>query len=363
MTKSRSLTPELYDLAESEAVANLPNRLLEAVRPIAFAEVGYPITVDRISSLRRYVEVVHETRMPQITSFLNGGLRADEAVAFRAVAEAVADMSEKVFGRRRVPIASLLDAIHIKRHIDFLFPDRKATVLEIGAGSGYVGSLFIHAGNRYFCTDIAQAFYLYQSHLFRHLGGDRFSERVFEAGCEDDQFVHLPWWQFYRTDGAPELYADVVTANHCLCEMHPHAAAYIMHRAANFFQRSPAGALVYFSLGSQILHRATEVLKTMYYYGLRLAHRDDMITVLIGPEHREYQQALEVDFAKLQESTELPLHVGGSIGKAIREGRRRTGESIALPMEGVLSTLREVLGSTDLRTDDELFQEFGALPI
>jgi hypothetical protein len=356
------LSPETYDSAESEAMRHLPNRLIEAVKPVAFAEVGYPITVNKTSSLRRYAEVVHETRMPQITSFLNGGLRSDEAEAFRSIVEAVAAMSETSFGRRRVPIASLLDAIHIKRHIDFLYPDRRPPVLEIGAGSGYVGSLFMQAGHQYVCTDIAQAFYLYQSHLFRRIGGERFSERVLEIGGPEDAFVHLPWWQFYRIDGVPDLSAEIVTANHCLCEMHPHAAAYVMHLTANLLDRSPTGTLVYFSMGSQILRRATDVLKTMYHYGLRLAHRDEMTTVLIGPKHPEYGQTLEVDFSTLPESTELPGHLSGRISESIIEGRRKTSETIALSMEDVMSCLREVLGSSDLRTDDEVFQGFAALP-
>jgi hypothetical protein len=357
------LTPYIYNSAEARALEHLPNRLIEAAKAVAFGAEGYPVKVDDLSSLHRYAEVMHELRMPQILQFLRGGLRTNEIASFQKIVSATAEMTENVFGRRRVPHASLLDAIHIKRHIDYLYPDRRPAVLEIGPGSGYVGALLVASDHPYTSTDIAQAFYLYQHYLLRQLSRGGLSERVCSDAAAADSIIHMPWWKFYTIDGEREFSAEVITANHCLCEMHPTASAYVMHLIADLLDRSPLGALVFFSMGSQILRSATQTLKTMYRFGLQIAHHDNEITVVIGPKHPSYCHSLGIDFTRLADSTEIPRFVSDNeIGQAITRGREAIERSISLPIEGIRENLRSVLGLSDLRTDDAKFLEFAAVP-
>lgn len=359
------LTPKIYDEQELLALQTAPNRLIECVAPVAFSHVGYPTSVHDVASLHRYAEVMHELRMQQITDLLHGGLSQDEASAYRSIAGTVATMTDRLYGRKRLARASLLDGMHIKRHIDYLYPDRRPAVLEIGPGSGYLGALLSLAGHRYVATDISQAFYLYHSHLLHEISPTDFDERALrstEHGPEALRVTHLPWWHFYRMDGAPQIEAEVVTANHCLCEMHPNAATYVLRLVACLLRKTPTGALVIFSLGSQILRTASDLLATAHGCGLRLAFHDEKITVLVAEGHVDYPRALADVPGQMSHPTTIPAYSsGGVISRSIEQGRVAT--AVTVPMSSIDDIGRSVLGREDIRTDDQIFLDMLSEPV
>jgi SAM-dependent methyltransferase len=355
------LTVEAYDAAEREALIRVPNRLIECCQPMGFSAVGYPVRVSNDRALNRFVEVMHEVRMPQIASHL-GRLTQDEIELIRSVASAVAQMTERLYGVRRVPRESLLDALHICRHITYLHPGQKRSVLEIGPGSGYVGALLTLLGHPYTGTDITQAFYLYQSHLLAELTKGKFSEGVLNhSAAQNAGTCHLPWWAFYLPDGNASLSAEIVTCNHALCEMHPHARSYVLKITADLLKKTPDGALIFFSFGSPVTNPIRDVVRTAIKSGLRIVHNDDRITVMVGPHHPDVMQSLPLD--EIGENFELPSFVNelSLIGRAIIDGRKTTNERATHSIEEVDALLSSILGSQCLKTPDQRFLGFVSL--
>jgi hypothetical protein len=349
------LTVETYDAAEQEALVCAPNRLVEACQPAGFSAVGYPTRVSCDRALNRFVEVMHEVRMPQIAAFL-GGVAQDEIVLIEQIATRVAQMTERLYGVRRVPRESLLDALHILRHIQYLYPGQNRSVLEIGPGSGYLGALLTVLGNPYAGTDITQAFYVYQSHLLGELTGGEFAELAFgRRATSHARVCHLPWWEFYALDGNPPVSAQVITCNHALCEMHPNARAYVLKVVANLLMKTPDGAFVFFSFGSPVTNPIRDVVRTAVQNGLRIAHHDDRITVMIGGGHPGADQCLPI--AEVGSDFELPAFVNesGLIGRAIADGRKALDGRAKTSVQHLDATLSSILGSPNLRTPDQRF--------
>src|SRR5439155_1356215 len=67
------LTVKEYEARENEAVAALPNRIVEMVNPVVFASEGYPTRVRNDSELWKYLDVMHETRFERDFATLFGG--------------------------------------------------------------------------------------------------------------------------------------------------------------------------------------------------------------------------------------------------------------------------------------------------
>jgi hypothetical protein len=195
------LSPDAYDAAERAAMETVPNRIIECCRPVTFAHVGYPTAITSIQGARRFIDATLEFRTEGTFHDLIGALNDQEMVLLSAVARKVAEVSEKLYGRRAVPRSALLRALAAVRQIDMLFPERQQTVLEIGGGSGYVGALLMQMGVRYVSTDITQAFYIVQNHALSAVADDRLLElasdprTLFELDAVPaSHAIHVPWW-------------------------------------------------------------------------------------------------------------------------------------------------------------------------
>jgi SAM-dependent methyltransferase len=355
------LTVETYGAAERAALVQTPNRIIECCKPITFSEVGYPTQISDDRALIRYVEVMHEVRLPQIAEHL-GDLTKEEGALIESVATTVGEMSDRLYGVKRIPRESLLDALHICRHIKYLYPDQKPSVLEVGPGSGYLGALLLLLDHEYASTDITQAFYLYQNHLLHEFTGGRFLElAIADQTPLNPKAFHLPWWVFYLPDGNPPVSAQVITCNHALCEMHPHARAYVLKIASKQLQQRRDGALVFFSFGSPILHPVRDVIRSAFNVGLRVAHHDDRITVMVGENHPAADQCFHLTRAEqVTDDFHLPIFVNekGLINRAIAAGRKMTAEHGTIGLEQVDAILSGALGTKRGKTDDQRFLDF-----
>ena len=108
--------------------------------------------------------------------------------------------------------------------------DGPLKILEIGPGSGYLGTLLANDGHQYFAMDAAQAFYLYQKKLWSDIyGSDYFDYSESSSRPENAKITHIPWWRFANLSiPLPEV--DIVTINHALAEMHDNAVKTIFSR-------------------------------------------------------------------------------------------------------------------------------------
>src|SRR5262249_18400070 len=151
------LNLETYDAAESAAAERFSNRILQAFYPEMFATLGYPARVRHEDQLRRYIDVMHETRTQFNMEHLLHGLTEDEFELFKQITRLVDKHATKQFGIRAHPTAALLRAIHALRIIKIVTGPERPVVLEVGPGCGYLAMLLLMEGYPYVGTDVVQA--------------------------------------------------------------------------------------------------------------------------------------------------------------------------------------------------------------
>jgi hypothetical protein len=153
-----------------------------------------------------------------------------------------------------------------------IFAKRELTIFEIGPGSGYLGAMLIAAGHRYLSSDIAQGFYLWQSHLGRTLAGHDFVEGALQPSYPyptGARVVHMPWWHYatlYRSAPVPEV--DIVVSDHALGEMHPYAMRYSAQLIQMMLRSSPIGLMMFESIGEPRFHSQDAVWSHFARVGL-----------------------------------------------------------------------------------------------
>jgi hypothetical protein len=329
-----SLTVAEYNRAEAAAEVELPNRLIQACRPELFATVGYPSRVADDRALFRYVDVMHELRFDNDFPVFAGKLTDEEYELFQRITAAVASFTEERYGRRIIPKGALLRALPVFRHIRMVQPDTSAAIVEIGPGSGYLTALLGLAGYSVIATDVAQAFYLWQSTLWHHLFGERFVDLAGDprsfAECPTDAIVNVPWWKFTTIE--PErvvLPIDIVTANHVLCEMHLDAFTYLTRLCQQWFKNHATGKLMFEGPGSSLLRNPVDALKAFNERGIATVFADNQIHVMaMAP---------------------------GQIKERIKAGRSTLEEAKRIGFQEVRAMQIEILNGHDMWTDDERF--------
>ena len=283
-----------YDQAEQSAIATTSNRAIEAFQPFTFLKIGYPDRVRQEAELFKYIDVMHENEFEGHISEQLGGISEPEFELVRRLTSLVCDFSEANFGKKSIPRATMLGALNVFRHIQYIFGEARPPVFEIGPGSGYLGAMLILEGYPYLATEVSQAFYLYQSHLWNYISGGKLLELA-HPNHSVEEFampppgggVHIPWWELVRL--RPELIPDfdVVTCNRVLCEMHGQSLNFIMKitKAAMRGHDTPK-AFVFNGWGSAIGTPAHSVTQAFYGAGFGLVHYDPQITVM-APQDME----------------------------------------------------------------------------
>lgn len=289
LNRANFLDVGTYNAAEAAAADRNSIRVNQAFFPEMFATVGYPARVDRVDQLWRYIDVMHETRTNYNMDVLLHGLTAREFELFKEVTRIVDSHATQYYGRRAHASAALLRAIHVLRLIKIVTGDERPTVLEVGPGCGYLAMLLVLEGYPYIGTDIAQSFYLYQSHMLSHVAsnlmemvvedGDILSLETPKAGTA----IHIPWWKWVTL--SPEqikLSAGIMTSNHCLCEMHANSFAYLARVSSEILGKHPGGGkFVFDSWGYDLLHSEQSVLAKFMEHGFRLCHNEVGISAMV----------------------------------------------------------------------------------
>lgn len=293
MNKTKLLEVETYDAAETAAADRFPIRVNQAFFPEMFATVGYPARVERADQLWRYIDVMHETRTTYNLDQLLHGLTDREFELFKEVTKIVDSHATENYGRRAHATSALLRALHVLRLIKVVTGNERPAVLEVGPGCGYLAMLLVMEGYPYIGTDVAQAFYLYQSHMLSHVAKD-----LRELVAEKDDIlsletpkpgtaIHIPWWKWVTpTPERSKLSAGIMTSNHCLCEMHPHSMAYLAAVSSQILGRHPGGGkFVFDNWGYDLLHGEITVLTKFSEFGFRLCHNETAVSAMALADH------------------------------------------------------------------------------
>lgn len=373
------LTPETYDAAEAAGAAALSNRVIEASGTVTFASLGYPTRAQTLGAVGRYVDVMHEGRSEAtFRDILCGGITQEEFALLERVTQAVCANSEKLYGRRRVATASLLRALAVVRAIRILYPDRDSPVLEVGAGSGYVGALLLADGYPYACTDIAQGFYLHQSHILQRLASAGFIELATDrAGFGEirqlrpGQALHIPWWKFYAVDPQIALRVAVVTCNHALAEMHPNGRSYVLTVAHRMLDRA-RGSFIFEGWGSTVNTPIWAVAKRFADLGYVIAHNNVSASMFVPQDGALAEGGLRLpvpprsdpvfeaaDYASggFVQQYHPPIYQTphSTLSRRYVEGMEAVRASANVDIAAVFTMMRRHLGTDDLATDDERF--------
>ncbi|MGQ0663498.1 MAG: hypothetical protein ACT4P2_07895 [Pseudomonadota bacterium] len=249
------LSIQEYDTAEAAAADRLGARAVQAFGPVTFDAVGYPVRVRSEQALARYVDAMHETKDAVYFKSPDWRFSRAEADLIRDVCERVVRMTAERFGRAIRPWMAPLAAVHAFRIVAAfasLSGRKQISVVEIGPGSGYLGSLLIAAGHRYAAMDNAQAFYLWQNRLYSTLAGADFAELASERmmpAMVSHCAVHIPWWHFASFRDDPPLAADVVVCDNALGEMTSFALRFTLCIAARMLRGDGAKLFLFTSPG------------------------------------------------------------------------------------------------------------------
>lgn len=210
-----------YAAAERAGRARVPNRAIEAFGLEWWNRAGYPYRIDSLDELWRYHDSMHDGRFTKNLKLLAEVSAEDTDLCAKAADIVYA------FSASRFPVATpardaLTRALYQFRLLCDLLQKASPpwTILEVGPGSGYLGLLLGLCGHRYRAVEAAQAFFAYQSELWRFAFGDAYSDGL--ESPEAARVSHVPWWTF-NEDGYSLPTLNAATCNHALAEMHPGA--------------------------------------------------------------------------------------------------------------------------------------------
>jgi len=245
---------ERYDAADRAGRARVPNRAIEAFALEWWNVAGYPYRIASLDELWRYHDSMHDGRYEKNLRLL-GDVADDEVELCRRAARLIYDFSASRFRFASPGRDALTRALYQYRLLAKQLEQATSpwTILEIGPGSGYLGLLLGLAGHRYLAVEAAQAFYVYQSELWRFAFGTDYDDGLERLG--PSRIQHVPWWTFNEEHlQLPAL--DASTSNHALAEMHPGAVRRVFSVTDRF--AAPSGFLLAESLGRRH-HSTSEV--------------------------------------------------------------------------------------------------------
>lgn len=364
-----------YDKAEKDAYVRVSNRMIEAFQPAHFGRAGYPIRVFQEKELVRYIDVMHLLRFEDYFNRLLNGLTPHEFILYQRISEHVARLSQRLFQKKAIARCSLLGSMNVLRHIKYLWNDERPRILEIGPGCGYLGALLITESYPYASMDIAQAFYLYQNRLWSSMTGG-IEERVYHTKetvpslvFSKSPAVHIPWWHFARL--TPELAGeiDVLTVNHAWCEMHSHAARFVLRLArAMLKDTTQKKAVLFEGWGATEVTPAYKMVELLYETGYVMVHNDAWITLFVPKENTHSSGYLPLP--RPADSSTQSVHPANKWGpyyfssstnplsEGVRLGRNESQDRRRVTMDEINAFHRNLLGSDLFLTDDERFWRF-----
>jgi len=281
------LSIALYDQRENEARVLASYPALRAFFPAAFVQVNFPVRVTHEAELRRYADIMYETRSRK--EWLNAKLYSQtEAEAMLRLSTQVEQLTARLFDRPVQPLMCLFAPIDLVRVVEHLAAavGRRLTVLEIGLGSGHFAAYLLNAGHRVIAVDNCQALYLWQNRLLSTCDLDEWAAadvRTFPARGASAQATHVPWWQFSRFHQCPPVIADIVICDAALGEMDHFGFRYVVNVAKALTAQSDVGCFLYQNLGEERFQQRPFVEQYLTALGFRF-HGVGGVSVFVGSD-------------------------------------------------------------------------------
>ena len=221
---------ENYNRIEDESIRSFSNYLVRAFAPITFNNLNFQTDIKSQNELWKYIDTQHEGRYFENMALLGGGITESE---FELLQEAVDICMKftKTIGKELIPINALTRSLISYRAIKSYFTslNKAPSVLEIGAGSGYLGLLCGISGWWYSSLDVSKSLVTYQNTLWNFAG---FKVKFAEVGVtySDSNFLQIPWWVWCNTE-SPLPNREIVVANHVIQEMAPLSLSFTIRRS------------------------------------------------------------------------------------------------------------------------------------
>lgn len=377
------LTVLEYDQLERAAISKAPNRIIEAFQPITFNKVGYPSRIHKESELKKYVDVMYETRFELIFSQQLEGLMQNEFELFKTLTDYIYRFTQSSFNEGLIARSSVMKAIHVLRHIRFLYGEKKPRIFEIGPGCGYLGALLMMEGYPYIATENSRAFYLYQNHFWHFLTEGYLLELAQEKdpikGINESsaRAIHIPWWHFALLTPETIPPIDVMTANHVLTEMHPQSRGLTL-ALARAALKNENSSFLFEGWGCTAFQQQSTVCHDFYCSGFSLAHHDSDIVIfspiktdgainnLVLPQRSRMIKRYVQNFCRRllranplsEESKYQPppfSSINNSLSGRIILGRASSKDLKTTTIEDVNTFYSQLFGSENYLTKDEQF--------
>lgn len=134
--------------------------------------------------------------------------------------------------------------------------------------------MFLHeAGFSYAATDITQAFYLQQNHMWTGL----YPEEVVECVTDEVRpvrgrnIVHIPYWKLWEYKDM-DLSVDIIMSNHALAEMHERSLKFYLEFGKHIMKTSKIRVFVAQATGAQMKRSWNFVASAFEDAGYRLLY-------------------------------------------------------------------------------------------
>lgn len=267
-----NLSIEDYDRMEAAERRTACYPAIRAFSPTHFRLNGFPDRVTHEDELARYADIMGETT-PRQALLEESRFSRVEAVYIKEIAERVEDLTG-IF-----PLACLFGPITMLRAIDEFANGRVLTVMDVGAGSGYLCAFLQNMGHRTIAVEVSQALYLWQDRLFGGRSG----------------VTQIPWWEYAKLCWHPMPF-DLMVCDAALGEMDVWAMRYTMQLAAK------AGVpLFYRTAGEQRASTEFGVGEYAKEIGLTLIKVADP-SPIGGPANLRIDDFLDIPQERLSES-------------------------------------------------------------
>lgn len=283
--------------------------------------VGYPFRIEIADELWRYHDVMQDGRFERNLDLIGEVVDDSSLSVLRKAVSAVVALSNSRFGFKSAARDMLSRAFYqylkLSRMLEGVH--RPWSILEVGPGSGYLGLLLGLDGHRYTALEASQAFFVYQSVLFRDTFGDEYHEGL--DAHANSRVSHIPWWELCRESyRLPKFTA--ASANHMLAEMNKGGLTFLFEKLSQSQER---GFMVLAeSLGSRS-NTYGSVLRTIMSQGFHAVEESETLWRFQKTEElpilREFQVAKGVSFERFLKSAYLRITSLPLIGRAVKKSR------------------------------------------
>ncbi len=312
---------ERYRQAEVIGRSQIPNRAIQAFGLEAFVTVGYPSRIEVADELWRYHDVMQDGRFERNLQLIGGSVDDASLELLKNAISAVVAFSNRRFGFQSAAKDMLSRSFYQYLELCRMLDDkpRPWSILEVGPGSGYLGLLLGLDGHKYVALEASQAFFVYQSALFRDTFGSEYHDGL--DARSGARLSHIPWWVLCRESyRLPKLTA--ATANHMLAEMNKRGLSFVFER---LFQSQETGfALIAESLGARIANTYESTVHNIMSQGFDAVEESESLwrfqRTEDAPILREFRPATNIRFGRAVKGaylrlTKLPL-IGGIIKRS-----------------------------------------------